>query len=59
MCWLSTTTTASSAASSQPRAAVGTGWAVESGLKAGETIIVHGLQKVTPGQMVETVASEK
>ncbi len=40
-------------------AAVGTGWAVESGLKAGETIIVHGLQKVSPGQVVQTVASEK
>lgn len=36
-------------------AAVGTGWAVESGLKAGETIIVHGLQLVRPGQTVRTV----
>lgn len=36
-------------------APVGTGWAVESGLKAGETIVVHGLQKVQPGQTVRTV----
>lgn len=40
-------------------AVVGTGWAVESGLKAGETIIVHGLQKVTPGQVVQTVDAEQ
>jgi len=33
-------------------AEVGTGWAVESGLQPGETIIVHGLQMVRPGQQV-------
>lgn len=36
-------------------APVGTGWAVESGLKAGERIIVLGLQKVSPGQVVRPV----
>jgi len=36
-------------------APIGAGWAVESGLKPGETIIVHGLQKVRPGQTVRTV----
>lgn len=35
-------------------APVGTGWAVESGLKTGEEIIVHGLQLVRPGQTVRT-----
>ena len=35
--------------------AVGIGWAVESGLRAGEQIIVGGIQKVRPGQAV-TVA---
>ncbi len=35
--------------------AVGTNWAVESGLMTGETIIVQGVQKVRPGQIVETV----
>lgn len=39
-------------------AAVETGWAVESGLKAGEIIIVHGLQKVRPGQKVRTVPAD-
>ena len=38
-------------------APVDTSWAVEAGLKAGETIIVHGLQKVQPGQTVRTVTS--
>jgi membrane fusion protein (multidrug efflux system) len=38
-------------------APVGTGWAVESGIKDGETIIVHGLQKVRSGQTVRTVPS--
>ncbi len=33
--------------------AIGTFWAVESGLKAGERIIVQGLQKVRPGQEVK------
>lgn len=31
------------------RAAMGTQWIVESGLTAGETIVVQGVQKVTPG----------
>lgn len=30
-------------------------WAVEEGLSAGETIIVQGVQKVAPGQVVEPV----
>ncbi|MCB2227041.1 MAG: efflux RND transporter periplasmic adaptor subunit [Desulfarculaceae bacterium] len=34
---------------------VGTGWAVESGIQAGETIIVHGLQMARPGQQVRPV----
>jgi membrane fusion protein (multidrug efflux system) len=38
--------------------AVGTGWAVESGLATGEKIIVSGIQKVRPGQPV-TVAPMK
>lgn len=32
-----------------------TRWAVEEGLTAGETIIVQGVQKVAPGQVVEPV----
>ncbi|MCF8043984.1 MAG: efflux RND transporter periplasmic adaptor subunit [Desulfarculaceae bacterium] len=36
-------------------APLGTGWAVESGLKPGETIIVHGLQRAVPGQTVRPV----
>jgi RND family efflux transporter MFP subunit len=35
---------------------VGTEWAVESGLSAGERIIVQGIQKVRPDQLVEPVA---
>lgn len=40
---------------------LGTGWAVEEGLKPGETIIVHGLQKAVPGQTVrpETNQSDR
>lgn len=30
-------------------------WVVESGLMAGETIVIQGVQKVTPGQVVETI----
>jgi len=37
-------------------AAIGTAWAVESGLAPGETVIVQGIQKVTPGQTVRPVA---
>lgn len=36
-------------------AVLGTHWAVASGLTAGETIIVQGIQKVGPGQIVEIV----
>jgi len=35
--------------------AIETMWAVESGLKPGEQIIVQGIQKVKPGQVVEPV----
>ena len=38
--------------------AIGTMWAVESGLTPGEKIIVQGIQKVRPGQPV-TVAPAK
>jgi RND family efflux transporter MFP subunit len=38
-------------------AAIGTNWAVESGLMTGETIIVQGVQKVSPGLIVETVTA--
>ncbi len=40
-------------------AVVGTGWAVESGLQPGETIIVHGLQMVRPGQQVRPQTQDK
>jgi membrane fusion protein (multidrug efflux system) len=33
---------------------VGTMWAVESGLAAGERVIVEGIQKVSPGMVVKT-----
>lgn len=36
---------------------VGQNWAVEDGLKAGERVIVEGLQKVRPGGQVQTVAA--
>lgn len=38
---------------------VGQGWAVESGIKAGETIIVDGLQKVRPGMTVSPLRAAK
>ncbi|MFH1152677.1 MAG: efflux RND transporter periplasmic adaptor subunit [Pseudomonadota bacterium] len=34
--------------------AIDTNWAVESGLTAGEQVIVQGIQKVKPGQTVQT-----
>lgn len=34
---------------------VQTRWAVEAGLKAGEMVIVQGIQKVQPGQTVKTI----
>lgn len=34
---------------------VGTDWAIQSGLKAGERVIVQGVQKVRPGQTVEVL----
>jgi membrane fusion protein (multidrug efflux system) len=37
--------------------AVGSFWAVETGLSAGETVIVQGLQKVRPGQTVKTITA--
>ncbi len=33
-------------------------WTIESGLSAGETIIVQGVQKVHPGQTVETTTAD-
>ena len=38
-------------------ATIGTNWAVESGLMTGETIIVQGVQKVSPGLIVETMTN--
>jgi len=32
--------------------AVGTNWSVDEGLKPGEKVVLHGLQKVRPGQQV-------
>ena len=40
-------------------AAVDTDWAVSSGLLAGETVIVSGVQKVRPGQTVNPVPADK
>lgn len=36
-----------------------TDWAVEEGLVAGETVIVSGVQKVRPGQVVKPVPAAK
>jgi multidrug efflux pump subunit AcrA (membrane-fusion protein) len=36
----------------QPGTRIGELWVVESGLKAGDTIIVEGLQKARPGSAV-------
>lgn len=38
---------------------MGTMWSVESGLRIGEKIIVQGVQKVKPGQMVAPQAAEQ
>lgn len=38
---------------------IGTLWAVESGLAAGETVIVQGVQKVQPGQIVKTITEDE
>ena len=38
---------------------IGVNWAVESGLAAGERVIVDGVQKVQPGQLVKTVTSKE
>jgi RND family efflux transporter MFP subunit len=38
---------------------VGTLWAVESGLAAGEMVIVQGVQKVQPGQIVKTITEDE
>ncbi len=39
-------------------AVIHTQWIVESGLKAGETIVVQGAQKVTPGQTVNPASAD-
>ncbi len=38
---------------------VGSQWAVESGLAEGEMIIVQGVQKVQPGQIVKTAVADR
>jgi len=38
---------------------VGVNWAVESGLTVNEMVIVEGIQKVRPGQLVKTTATDK
>jgi RND family efflux transporter MFP subunit len=38
---------------------VGVNWAVESGLAVNERVIVEGVQKVRPGQIVKTAAADK
>lgn len=38
------------------RSVLGTAWIVEEGIQAGETVIVQGIQKVSPGQKVEVSA---
>jgi RND family efflux transporter MFP subunit len=38
---------------------VGANWAVESGLAANERVIVEGVQKVRPGQIVKTAAADE
>jgi len=38
---------------------VGTQWAVESGLAAGEMVIVQGVQKVQPGQVVKAITEDE
>ena len=55
-CWWWTRTNRVRQRRIAPGPEVGTGWAVESGLQPGETIIVHGLQRSLPGQKVRTGA---
>jgi RND family efflux transporter MFP subunit len=38
---------------------IGSRWAVESGLAAGEMVIVQGVQKVQPGQIVKTITEDE
>jgi RND family efflux transporter MFP subunit len=38
---------------------VGVNWAVESGLAVNERVIVEGVQKVRPGQIVKTAAADE
>jgi membrane fusion protein (multidrug efflux system) len=38
---------------------VGANWAVETGLAVGEKVIVEGVQKVKPGQIVKTTVADK
>lgn len=40
-------------------ALTGTMWAIESGLAAGELVIVQGVQKVRPGQTVKTTTADE
>jgi len=37
----------------QKRTVLGTDWIIEKGIRAGETVIVEGIQKVRPGQAVQ------
>jgi len=39
------------------RSVLGTDWIVEDGIKAGETVIVQGIQKVSNGQAVKISGS--
>jgi membrane fusion protein (multidrug efflux system) len=38
---------------------IGSQWAVESGLATGEMVIVQGVQKVQPGQIVKTITEDE
>ncbi len=38
---------------------IGTEWAVESGLISGDVVVVQGVQKIRPGQIVKTVTADK
>ncbi|HIJ42319.1 MAG TPA: hypothetical protein HPP90_14785 [Deltaproteobacteria bacterium] len=38
---------------------INTDWVVESGLMTGETLVIQGVQKVSPGQIVETVTENR
>jgi membrane fusion protein (multidrug efflux system) len=38
---------------------IGTEWAVESGLISGDVVVVQGVQKIRPGQIVKTVTADE